>query len=111
MEPYLERHRPALLRPHRYGSKRPFTTCRATVRLAGDPRAAYFYPLSLRSRLLIPLRAGDPQVTIDLQSLLDKAYRHGRYGMALDNPQPCDPPLEGELFTRADELLKAAGKR
>lgn len=103
----------ALLRPHKC-IKQALTTYRATVRLVTDPIGVYLYPISLRGglpRLPIPLRPGDSTVEIDLQSLVETAYRNGRYATTLDYRQPCDPPLEGDDAAWADELLKAAGKR
>lgn len=103
----------ALLRPHRYG-KRLTTAYRATVRLASDSMAVYVYPISLEDRLPrlpVPLRPTDPEVALDLQPLLDAAYRNGRYATTLDYKQPCDPPLEGDWASWADVLLKTAGKR
>jgi hypothetical protein len=45
------------------------------------------YGLKLRDRLpgiRIPLRNGDPDVVLDLQSLIDQAYEAGAYGRSLD---------------------------
>lgn len=72
------------------------------------------YGLKLRERLLgirVPLRAGDPDIVLDLQSLVDKAYEAGAHDRTIDYAQPCDPPLEGDDAGWADALLRAAGRR
>ena len=69
--------------------------------------------LKLRERLPIipiPLRKTDPDVTLDLQPLLDQAYRNGRYDRT-DYRKPCAPPLEGEDAQWAEQLLKSPVKR
>jgi Protein of unknown function (DUF4058) len=71
------------------------------------------YPVSLREKLpaiRIPLRKQEPDIVLNLQSLIEQAYRNGRYNR-LDYKQPCAPPLEGVDAAWADELLRAAGKR
>src|SRR5207245_471408 len=63
------------------------------------------YPMPLRARLpaiRIPLRDGDPDVVMDLQPLVDRAYEEGRYD-DIDYRQPCEPPLEADDATWADE--------
>lgn len=67
--------------------------CRASA-----PSVYEFYPVTLRERLpriRIPLRPEDRDVTLDLQLLVDQAYRLGRYD-DLNYSQPLDPPLEAE---------------
>ena len=60
------------------------TPYRATVSRAhphGGPLA--LYPIGLDQRLPtipIPLRPGEPDVTLDLQGLIAQVYRNGRYG-------------------------------
>ena len=54
------------------------------------------YPLPLRerlSRVRVPLRPGDPAVTVDLQQPIDAVYRLGRFGRRIDYADPPDPPL------------------
>lgn len=66
-------------------------------------RAAQFigevYPVSLRHPLPdinVPLRADDPDLTLELQPLIEQAYRNGGYD-TIDYAKPCDPPLpEGD---------------
>jgi hypothetical protein len=103
----------AMLRPHRCGTK-AFSTYRITSRVPSDPGAVYLQPLSLREPMPsvpIPLRSGDPEIKIDLQSLVDRVYSNGRYEKRLDYRQPPDPPLADDDAAWADQLLKSAGKR
>jgi hypothetical protein len=72
------------------------------------------YGLKLRERLpgiRIPLRAGDADIVLDLQSLVDQAYAAGAYGRTLDYNADCDPSLPEDHAGWADELLRAAGRR
>jgi hypothetical protein len=69
------------------------------------------YGLKLRERLpavRIPLRAGDPDVALDLQPLVDQAYEAGAYGRTLDYTQPLDPPLPAEDAEWAGRLIRPA---
>jgi hypothetical protein len=59
----------------------------------------------------IPLRKEDKEVTLQLQPLIDQAYRKGRYADTIDYRQPPDPPLEGADAEWADAVLKQADKR
>ena len=71
------------------------------------------YGLPLRERLpgiRIPLRNGDPDIVLDLQSLVDQAYEAGAYGRALDYRRPLDEPLAADDAAWADGLLRAAGR-
>ena len=69
------------------------------------------YGLQLRERLpgiRIPLRDGDPDVVLDLQSLVDQAYEAGAYGRALDYRRPLDEPLAADDAAWAAGLIDAA---
>ena len=71
------------------------------------------YGLPLRERLpgvRVPLRNGDPDIVLDLQSLVDQAYEAGAYGRALDYVRPLDVPLAVDDAAWADGLLRAAGR-
>ena len=71
------------------------------------------YGLPLRERLpgvRIPLRNGDPDVVLDLQSLVDLAYEAGAYGRSLDYARPLDVPLSPDDAEWAYGLLRAAGR-
>ena len=70
-----------------------------------------YYPLPLRERLprlAIPLRATDPDVILDLQQPIDRAYAMGRYGMRLDYAAlPPGPPLPPEDAAWAAERVNS----
>jgi hypothetical protein len=102
-----------LLRPHRCPPQ-AITPYRVTFRVPSDPGAVYLHPINLRDRLpaiSIPLRQHDPQVRLDLQAILDRTYSSGRYHRRLDYSRLCDPPLEGDEASWADELLRREGRR
>ncbi len=68
----------------------------------------------LRDRLptiRIPLRRTDPDATLDLQPLIDAAYRNGGYARTIDYRRDPIPPLDAETATWANELLTKAGRR
>lgn len=72
------------------------------------------YPVPLRAPLpaiRIPLRKTDEDVTLDLQAVLDQAYRKGRYHLTLDYSEPPDPPLSSADTKWSRSLIKAARKR
>jgi hypothetical protein len=81
-----------------------------TVIWRADPRGRVeLYPMPLRSRLPIipiPLRPTDAAVHLDLQTLVDQAYRNGRYDHT-DYSKPCEPALEAEDAQWARELIAA----
>jgi hypothetical protein len=90
------------------------STYRATVRRGDDPGELALYPISLRNPLptvKIPLRASDPIVTLNLQSLIEQAYRNGRYDRTTDYSKPVPQPLPEEDLRWADTLLREAGRR
>ncbi len=85
------------------------TTFQACVtRAYGVPRQQYeVYAMPLREPLPtidVPLRPVDKDVTIDLQSLLAKAYRNGAYD-DLDYTRPPVPPLSRTDAAWAAQLL------
>ncbi len=74
---------------------------------------AEIYRVPLRERLpaiRVPLRQTDADVVLDLQALITRVYRHGRYD-DIDYTVPPVPPLDPDDAAWADELLRAAGKR
>jgi hypothetical protein len=74
----------------------------------GDDYEAY--PIALRGRLPIipiPLRRTDRDARLDLQALIDQAYRLGRYN-DLDYSQKPDPPLEDDDAKWAEQLIEQA---
>ena len=77
--------------------------------LTGDVELNY-YPLPLRRRLPgigVPLRRGEPDVTVDLQPPIDRAYSRGRYGSRLDYGRPPDPPLSADDAAWAADRVAA----
>ena len=89
------------------------TTYRVSVRRSVPHSKGEPYPIALSDRLptiAIPLRPGEPDVLVDLQELVNRAYVSGRYDRT-DYAAPCDPPLAGDEAAWADGLLRAAGRR
>ena len=77
------------------------------------PRGELF-PIRLNQRLPIipiPLKPGDPDARLDLQSVLDAAYDRAGYDLEIDYQDQPRPPLEGELAAWADQLLRSKGLR
>ena len=67
-----------------------------------------FYRCPLRERLpiiRIPLRRGERDVALNLQSLVDAAYEHGRYGQKIAYATPPEPPLPPEEAAWARDVL------
>jgi hypothetical protein len=86
----------------------------ACVRRGWRPTPLEVHRLPLRERLkaiAIPLRQTDRDVALDLQPLVDQAYRNGRYELEFDYRQPPDPPLDAEDAAWADALLHSQGRR
>ncbi len=89
------------------------TTYQVCVRRGFRPNTFEVYPVPLRRRLpvlRIPLRPKDDDIHLDLQAVLDQAYRNGAYGATIDYRQPPDPPLAGDEAKWADRLLGKARK-
>jgi hypothetical protein len=57
----------------------------------------------------IPLDPEVPEVTVDLQPLLNRCYDGGRYTELVNYRHPCDPPLTPEQQTWAEGILRAKG--
>jgi hypothetical protein len=92
--------------PEMIADAKPYYIC---VHRAEKPRSAEVYAIDLRDRLPVvevPLRAGEAGVKFDLQPLLDRVYRNGRF--PIDSTKPCDPPLAGVEAGFAAEILKLA---
>jgi hypothetical protein len=80
-------------------------------RAAGVRDQYELYPRLLRQplpRIRVPLADGDPDVTLDLQSVLATAYDDANYRELLDYHTPCVPPLPAADQAWADELIRAA---
>jgi len=61
--------------------------------------------------LPIPLREGDPDVSLDLGEAIRLTYEQSRYDVELDYRGEPAPPLSQEDAAWADALLRAAGLR
>jgi hypothetical protein len=89
------------------------TTYQVCVRRGWLPKRFEVYPVPLRSplpALRIPLRKKDEDVRLDLQAVLEQAYRKGRYHLTINYTEPPDPPLTGDDAKWARTLVKAARK-
>lgn len=99
----------ALLKP--YALKRnEQTSYRAVVWRATTNRRGELYLISLASPLpviSIPLREGEPDVSLALQPLIEAVYVRGRYAQTLDYTKPCDPPLNEEELKVGQPLMEA----
>jgi hypothetical protein len=81
------------------------------VNRAGGPRDLFeLYLRRLRERLprvRIPLAAGDRDVVLDVQAVLEQTYDAGSYGARVNYAQPCRPALSPEDQAWADEVVRA----
>jgi len=93
--------------------KRLQTPYRVSVFRSWRPFSLEFYHAPLRERLpaiRVPLRAGDPDVALDIQALIDRSYQFGRYERTNYAADP-QPPLTGDDAAWADALLREQGRR
>lgn len=75
------------------------TPYRVVVHRVKRPLEVELYRVPLRERLPVigvPLRESDPDAPLDLQELIERCYRNGRYGSTLDYSQAPEPPLGPE---------------
>jgi hypothetical protein len=82
------------------------------VKRGWQPDRVEFYRASLRERLptiKVPLLAEIPDVLLELQPLIEKCYRNGRYE-DINYKEPPDPPLDGSDVAWAQDLLTQAGR-
>jgi hypothetical protein len=90
------------------------TTYQVCVWRASKPEQCEVYPAPLRSPLptvRIPLRAKDKDIRLDLQAIVELAYRKGRYQASIDYHEPPDPPLPPTDTKWAKSVVKkASGK-
>ena len=59
-------------------------------------------------RLLLPLAAPDPDIVLDMQTVLARTYEAGGYAERLHYALPCVPPLSPEEQAWADTLIRQA---
>ncbi len=89
----------------------PSSEYRVVVRRATRRDEAEAYAISLRARIpriRVPLRDPSEDVRVDLQSLLEQAYRDGSCDLLIDYTRPADPPLDAGDARWARELLDRA---
>jgi hypothetical protein len=82
-------------------------------RIERRPRGL-LWPIRLEQRLpsiRVPLRGDDPDARLDLQSVLDTAYRRASYEAELDYRAPAPGPLSAEQEAWIDRLLRERGLR
>lgn len=83
-----------------------------TVYRAAREGECEVYAIDLRETLpviAIPLRPADEDVWLDLQHLIARVYRNGRF--PIDYDEPCDPPLVGDDAVWAKEMLAGRATR
>ena len=81
---------------------------------AVDRRKFEVHPILLGDRLprvAIPLRGGDPDVSVDLQALFEQCYDNGQYGSEIDYGKPPNPPLTRAQATWARRILRRPRRR
>lgn len=81
---------------------------------AGGGRRKLGWPISLRARLPIlpvPLRPGEVNVNLDLQTAVSLVYERADYSPDIDYASPPVPPLKADDAAWADELLTTRGLR
>lgn len=80
---------------------------------AGNQSAYQVFPNVLTHRLPcipLPLRAGRPEIPVDLQQIFLNVYDDGPYAQgAIDYTMPPRPPLAPELAKWAEECVRNAG--
>jgi len=81
----------------------------ATVYRHGIRYRAEFYAISLRSHIpaiRVPLRAGDKDVVLNIQPLLNRAYANGRYRFNYNKPpEPPLSPVDAEWAKSLTDLV------
>ena len=84
------------------------STYAALVRRAGRRTKASYFRLPLRQRLAgipIPLRETDQDVILDMQPLVDRVYRTGRYGGPDLYGRELRPPMNGDDAAWCDAVI------
>lgn len=69
------------------------------------------YPTRLPERLPrvgIPLKGDDPDVVLDLQTIIEEAYERASYDLRVRYDEPCVPSL-GKRQTWANQLIRTSG--
>jgi hypothetical protein len=72
------------------------------------------WPVSLQQpvpRLAVPLAKPDPDIDLELQSMIDAIYERFRYDRSVDYAQPLTPPLGPEEMVWLQKQLGKATAR
>jgi hypothetical protein len=59
----------------------------------------------------VPLAQPDPDITLEIQSMIDEIYRRFRYERSIDYSRPLIPPLAPEEAAWLEERLPARRHR
>jgi hypothetical protein len=94
----------------------PWPNCPYTLLVSRARRApgCRVWPVGLRHRLPpipVPLAAPDPDLSLDLQPLLDGIYALGRYNERIDYARPLTPALSKSEAAWVRDLLKGRATR
>jgi hypothetical protein len=87
---------------------------RILIARAGRRMAADLYAWTARDPVPsfpLPLRTGEAELEVDLQSVLQRLYDRGRYRMQIDYRREPVPPLAPDDAAWADHLLREKGLR
>jgi len=84
----------------------PSSDYRILIGRSHDRPSADLYSFSVRHRIPdipIPLRSGELEPILDLQTLVNQIYQRGRYDLAIDYTHPPQPPLSSvdEIWARS----------
>jgi hypothetical protein len=77
----------------------PASDYRILISRSHERPGADLYAFSIRDRIPdfpIPLRSGESEPILDLQTLVNQIYQRGRYDLAIDYAQLPQPPLSDE---------------
>ncbi|MBI3097319.1 MAG: DUF4058 family protein [Planctomycetes bacterium] len=86
----------------------------AVIRRGSRARRREVYPIRLPARLPrlpIPLVPPDPDVVVDLQALVDRAYERGAYRRTVDYTSPPDPPFATDEAAWVRSLLRPSRRK
>jgi hypothetical protein len=77
----------------------------------GPPRKGFVWPISIRQRLpviAVPLRGTDPDVPLDLQTILNLVVERGSYDLDFDYSREPVPPLAPNAADWARRVIHSA---
>jgi hypothetical protein len=94
--------------------KTPPSDYRICIHRVARPAGFEVIPFGLRDplpRVGVPLRAGEPDVLLDLPSVMCRVYDTGVYNRLVDYRGGADPPVADADAAWADDLLRERGYR